>query len=232
MVKRVGIVDAVSIVYASCCVSSLEDPVNFTLHIIKKQLQRIKDDLKLDEMIVVIGGKGNYRYDIEPEYKANRKYMDLPPYLEEAKEYIQERWGAIAVEGMEADDYVGIYNYANKDTQDVIMVHIDKDLNMLEGKHYNYKKELLYEVTAVEAWRQYHIQMLVGDATDNIKGLFKLRGRKAMPKVKAPILEMTNPKDMMAYVKSVYLDELPEEEHEAMLNELRKTSSLLWIKRK
>jgi hypothetical protein len=52
--------------------------------------------------------------------------------------------------------------------------------------------------------------MLTGDSTDNIPGLFKRTGKKAMAKVKAPLDELTQPAEMYAYVKQVYMDAVEE----------------------
>ena len=61
-----------------------------------------------------------------------------------------------------------------------IVAHIDKDINMIPGMHYNWELKRLgklirpatiYEVTEEEALYNFYYQLLVGDATDNIKGV-------------------------------------------------------------
>ena len=65
---------------------------------------------------------------------------------------------------LEADDLLGLMSTDN------IMVSIDKDLQTVEGKHYNPDKGELYEVTADEAHYNHMFQTLCGDSTDGYKG--------------------------------------------------------------
>jgi hypothetical protein len=215
MTKRIVVVDADSIVWASCAVLDEGEPVNFALHNIKTQLTRIREETEADEMVVYIGGKGNFRHDLYDEYKANRK-QEKPQYFEEAREYIISRWKAITCDGMEADDAVGIYNYKWKDKYHVVMAHIDKDLDMLEGHHYNFRTSESYYIDEVQGYRKFYTQMLTGDTSDNIPGLFKFTGKKATAKIKAPIEEMTTKEEMHEYVKDVYVQCFRQrmEEHE------------------
>ena len=64
----------------------------------------------------------------------------------------------------------------------------------------------MYEVTEEEANRFFYTQLLTGDATDNIPGLFRMLGIKATAKIKAPLSELASAEDMYAYVRSVYSD--------------------------
>ena len=61
-------------------------------------------------------------------------------------------------------------------------------------------------MTEEEADRFFYKQLLTGDATDNIPGLFKMVGKKATAKVLDPIDDMVDTKEMYEYVKAVYLD--------------------------
>ena len=134
----------------------------------------------------------------------SERKQEKPQYFEEAREYTISRWKAIPCDGMEADDAVGIYNYKWKDKHHVIMAHIDKDLDMLEGHHYNFRTRESYYIDEVQAYRKFYTQMLTGDTSDNIPGLFKFTGKKATAKIKTPIEEMTTKEEMHEYVKEVY----------------------------
>jgi len=231
MTDRVVIVDADSIVYAACVVLDDGVPASHAMNIIKRSLTAIREATEADIFIPVIGGDNNFRYGVSEDYKANR-VAPVPEHLNAAQDYIVERWDAVRANGMEADDYVGITNYAMKKTADVVMVHIDKDLNMLAGKHYNYKKDEWYDISDTEADRVFYTQCLVGDKSDNIKGLFHIRGKKAMPALKNPIQDMDSAEEMQAYVKSVYIDGLEDEgEIEAVIAEMNTSAQLLWIRR-
>jgi 5'-3' exonuclease len=79
-------------------------------------------------------------------------------------------WGFVVVDGIEADDAVGIAAYA-LDEEESIMVHIDKDLNQFRGHHYNYRKKEKYYVSEFAGWYSFYLQILTGDRIDNIEGL-------------------------------------------------------------
>lgn len=228
----ITILDTDSIIYGSCCVLQEDDPVEYALHNVKQSLLRVKEGTEADQLIPVVSGKGNFRHDIYPEYKANRRDQVRPQYLKEARQYVIDHWDGMFVDGLEADDVCGIMVYTMKDTDDrVVLAHIDKDLDMLEGHHFNYKTGDSYYIEEDEAYRKFHLQMLTGDTSDNIPGLYKLTGKKAMPKVKAPLEEMSDPKDMWNYVVDVYKEKTEPEAWEDVRATLNITAKLLWIKR-
>ncbi len=125
-------------------------------------------DLKCDEYKAYITGKGNFRYDIavtEP-YKGNRKDAKRPVHYEAIRNHLQ-RLGAELVEGQEADDAVAI----EASTNGGWIVSIDKDLDQVEGWHYNFVKKEEYYVTEFEGLKNFYSQILTGDRVDNIIGL-------------------------------------------------------------
>jgi len=227
---NITILDADSIVYGSCCVLNEDDPVEYALHNVKQSLSRVKEDTEADEFIPIVSGHGNFRHDIYPEYKANRRDQPRPPYLKEARQYVIDHWDGMFVDGLEADDVCGIMMYNSGGEDRLTLAHIDKDLDMLEGHHYNYRTGESYYVTESEAYRKFHYQMLTGDSTDNIPGLYKLTGKKAQKKYKQPIDDMEDPQDMWQHVMKVY-EECAGDEWEDVRETLNITAKLLWIKR-
>lgn len=92
-------------------------------------------------------------------YKAIREYLDT---------YYSPIW---VIEG-EADDAVAEAAYnAEMEGLDYLVVHVDKDLNQIVGKHYNPVRKESYSVTGVQALRFFYKQMLTGDSVDNILGV-------------------------------------------------------------
>lgn len=121
-------------------------------------------------------GKNNFRYAIYPEYKGNRQGAYRPKWEKAVKEYLAIEWDANWAEGCEADDMVGV---RQMEEQDTIIAHIDKDIDMIPGRHYGWdivrlgkivKAARFYDITEEEALRKFYTQLLVGDSTDNIKG--------------------------------------------------------------
>ena len=111
-----------------------------------------------------------YRYGVDPGYKANRKGRPKPPIFHAMKEYLVQRYGFWAVKELEADDLVSYYSYS--DNRSTIVCSPDKDvLFQCVGMHYNYQKGEFWHTTPEGANKFLWKQVLMGDSTDNIKGL-------------------------------------------------------------
>lgn len=139
-------------------------------------------------------------------YKGNRSDAERPELLGAIKDWMIEEYDAELQVGQEADDALSIAAC----TQGHGIATIDKDLDGCPGWHYNWVRDTIYHVTEEEADRFFYTQMLTGDSTDNIPGLFKRTGKKAMAKIKEPLQEITDTAEMYAYVKQVYLDAVTE----------------------
>ena len=181
-----------------------EDSLEDTLAATKAALQSIINSCG-EEGTIYLTGKNNFRYAVTAdcfEYKANRKDAGKPTFYKEIRSYMITEFGAEVQDGQEADDALSIAAVQHGHG----IATIDKDLDGCPGWHFNWVKDEMYYVSEVEADRFFYTQMLTGDATDGILGLFKMVGKKAMPKVKEPLQEMTDPKDMYDYVYTVYCD--------------------------
>lgn len=128
-----------------------------------------------------VTGDTNFRHNIYPEYKANRLKTPRPTYLAECKQHLVNYYGAQVSEGCEADDMLGVeqMTYSNVGVETMIS-SIDKDLDMIPGWHYSpeltrlgvtIKPARQYIVSPLDAIRFFYYQMLIGDPTDNIKGV-------------------------------------------------------------
>jgi len=115
-----------------------------------------------------LSGKGNFRYNVATilPYKGNRT-AERPFHYDAIRQLLVDDFGAVLTEGMEADDALGL---AQK--EDSIILTIDKDLDMIPGYHYNWEKDLEYYVSELDGYRTFFKQMLTGDSTDNILGLY------------------------------------------------------------
>ena len=136
---------------------------------------------------IYIGGKGNFRYDIYPEYKANRRDGDKPIHMKEMEEYLMAHWGAIKVDGEEVDDRVAWEQCTSK--EETCIVSIDKDLLGVPGWNYNYDKKTLRNITLEEADYAFAIQLLTGDSTDTIKGVPRVGIKGAEKLLSFPLQE-------------------------------------------
>ena len=167
-----------------------------------------------DEYEAYLTGSNNFRYAVAKTvpYKGNRVH-EKPVMLQMLREYAVKDWGFIIVDGIEADDAVGILA---TERPDCVMVHIDKDIDMIPGKHYNFVKRVWYDVNEFEAIHKFYMQLLMGDRTDNILGV-KGVGLKKAEKLLA---EATNEKELYNICLRSY---------ENNLDYLTENANLLWI---
>ena len=170
------IIDGDQMIYA-CGFASDGEPVSHSCRLLKNKIEQILTDTKCDNYHLVIEGKGNFREEIDFDYKANRTSRK-PENFDAMKEYLQGVWNADLAEGMETDDVVSmelwkdfVANGGDKDKCSYVLSSPDKDLNNTPGWHYNPRTRETYWINELQAERHLWYQMLCGDSTDNIKGL-------------------------------------------------------------
>ena len=170
-------------------------------------------------------GKFNFREQVATllPYKGNRDPDHKPKYYNEIKEYLIDTWNAQVIDGMEADDAVGIEQYKHKDKSTVI-VSTDKDLDCIPGHHYNWVKKIFYYVTLNQANLNFLGQMLEGDRSDNIPGINGI-GPKTVPKIIAKCNE--DPVQLRNEVVAQYKNQYGNE----WINAFNEVATLLWILR-
>jgi DNA polymerase-1 len=156
---------------------SAETPINWgdglwTLHCyeqdvarLDEQIDKLVNEAPVQDCIVALSDKANYRKELAPYYKANRKTTRKPMLLQWAKEYLQSKYNTVMYRRLEADDVLGILGTANTDT---IIWSEDKDLRTVPAKHWIDGD--VVEISEEEADYNFFTQTLVGDATDNYKG--------------------------------------------------------------
>lgn len=144
------------------------EPLEHALGNTKEILEKILSTLETTDYALYLTGTGNFRRCIS-SYKANRDPSMKPYWMDDIIAYMVKYWGATVVEGMEADDAIGLANNDNS-----IIVSTDKDLDTLPGWHYNWVKQQIYEVSADEADVNFWTQMLTGDRSDNVTGVPKV----------------------------------------------------------
>lgn len=174
------IVDADSICYYAAFATNKDDKtVDDCYEVIDMVYANIIEDMpnNCNDIESYVGGEGNFRFDIYPEYKANRKDLEKPKYLKQAYAYLVHFWNGTVVNGVEADDIVAIR--ATELGDDCVIVGIDKDLRQIAGTHYNWKKREFETITPEQADYNFWMQMLTGDTSDNIKGVKGIGPKKA-----------------------------------------------------
>ena len=179
-------------------------------------MKRILETTGADSYAAYITGSNNFRYTVDPEYKANRKGKDQPRYRADANAYLVTEYGALVTDGIEADDAIGIA--ASSGDTEAIVCSIDKDLKQIPGHHYNWRKNEFDFVTPLDGLRLFYRQLLTGDITDNVRGV----GGIGPVKSARLINDLENEIDMFQVVSSMYTDQ----------ERLLKNAQLLYIHRK
>ena len=127
-----------------------------------------------DDYQVYLTGSGNFRHDIAKShvYKGNRKEADKPIHLSHVRQYLIDNHRAIVSTGEEADDLIAIE--ATRLGPSTIVASIDKDMLQIPCRHYNFNKNLWTDVGEWDGLKFFYKQILMGDAADNIIGLYKV----------------------------------------------------------
>ena len=146
------------------------DYLRYALANVKGVIQDIQEIFNRN-VVLYLTGQGNFREHMATilPYKGNRDTAHRPKYYKEIKAYMIDVWNAVVVEGREADDALSCDLW--QDREGTVLVTIDKDLDNTPGWHYNWVKKELYYVDEATADRNFWLQVLTGDRTDNIQGI-------------------------------------------------------------
>ncbi len=207
------------------CTEKIVEPENHAVHNVRTMINKINNAIGGDYQIYITG-KENYRVDVAPYYKAHRDKDHKPFHYDALKDYLVNKHKAIITDGEEADDAMGIAQSQAESYEETCICTTDKDLMMIAGHHYNWNKDTSKRfITQEMADNFFYTQLLTGDATDNIPGLYKLTGEKAYKRYKDAVADLGTPYEKWDYVQDLYLN------HGASTDQLIEIARLLWIRR-
>lgn len=174
------------IVAYRCAASAENDPPEVAIWRARDMMELMLAATQATEYQVWLSDKkeNNFRYAIYPQYKANRT-QPPPKHLQTVKEFLIADWQANVSTGQEADDSLGIeqmkgfFDDEKPHILNTIICSIDKDLLQIPGRHYNFVKNEFQEVTPLEGLKQFYRQLLIGDVSDNIFGIYGIGKAKA-----------------------------------------------------
>lgn len=175
------LIDADIIAFKAC--ASAETPVNWgnglwTLHCwedevavrLDDQISKLVDEAPVQDCVLALSDKTNFRKDVASYYKANRSDVRKPMLLPWARQYLIDNYNTIIYKGLEADDVLGILG--SNPASDTIIWSEDKDLLTVPASHWIDGE--VYEQDEDGADYHFYFQTLVGDSTDNYKGCPKV----------------------------------------------------------
>ena len=190
MKKRTLLIDGDVVAYQHA--AKVEQPIHWgddlwTLHAdarecrgrIKDWIGWIKEKVECESIQLFLSCPQNFRKELEPSYKANRKNKRKPIVLQDIREWMMSEYGAVVYPRLEADDAIGL-ELTRKTKGERVAASIDKDFDTIPGMHFNWDKdETVREVTKEEADYNFFTQALTGDSTDNYGGCPGVGPKKA-----------------------------------------------------
>ena len=225
----IALIDADLIVHRVAHTTA-NDPEAIARYRCDEMVDRITDDVAATELALWISDlrENNFRTHLWVGYKANRT-QPRPKHYDYLKEYVINEWGARIAYGMEADDALGINQNKSLDVVDAdatVICSIDKDLLQISGRHYNFVKKEFCEVSQEEGDRSFYTSILVGDATDNIKGCRGIGPVKA----KEALKDCTTEEQYITRIIEVYKKQEEDKSTEEILEHILLAGRLLKIR--
>lgn len=141
---------------------------------IDAEVNKLTKKLETSEVMVCLScpTAENWRLDILPTYKGNRKGTVRPQYLQAVKDYLAAEYPSYRRPTLEADDIMGILStHPTLIKGKKVIVSEDKDMKTIPGWLFNPAKDKaarLIDEHDADRWHLY--QALCGDTTDGYVG--------------------------------------------------------------
>lgn len=177
----IGLVDGDGFIYfAYWGKANLEDAVEHMHELI----ENAKNENFCDYLAVAVGGDDNWRNDFYWGYKKSvgreNSRKTMPSWLPDLKAELAKRPDAIMTDNIEADDVIRMWAEQCKEKEiPYIVISHDKDLDCIEGPHFDPRRWRNYHVSQDAADVSYWKQLLMGDNIDNIPGIKGIGPKKS-----------------------------------------------------
>lgn len=182
----IALIDGDIIAYR-CAVGSQEDwdgetiaDLNAAIREAVELIDKWTREARCKKPIICLSPKdgSNFRKTLMTDYKTHRK--DKPLCYWELIDYIEKNYKVQRIEGLEADDVMGIMATSDKIGSKSVVVTIDKDLKTVPCNLFNPSKDTRpRRLSNLEADRFWMFQTLTGDPTDGFKGCPGIGPKKA-----------------------------------------------------
>ena len=166
--------------YATSILTEIGDGIYYEAYDINKAREYMKgmidnicDKCAVNDYVIVLGAVGsrNFRYDINPTYKANRKAIKKPIMLDKVRAMVISEFNTFSIPCLEADDVVRILY---EEGEGNAVASIDKDLQTFPCKIYDSYHDTFTYVMPQQAEANFKRQLMIGDATDGYSGIPKV----------------------------------------------------------
>lgn len=197
--RRHLLIDADILAFKTC--AALETAVDWgdgywTWHVneedvkqaILEQIDTLSENLDAVSFDLCLSDTSNFRYDILPTYKGNRKGTKRPLLLKHIRQWMIDELLAVVWPGLEGDDVLGIL--ATQDSwargKEKVIVSLDKDMKTIPCLYYRDEETGLIKITKKDADEWHLIQTLAGDVTDGYGGCPGIGMERATKAIKEP----------------------------------------------
>ena len=137
------------------------------LRVFHNELNKVTKAMMDDDFILYFSSTENFRKKIYPDYKGHRMKRK-PLGYKRLVNYCRKNHNFKLIEGLEADDTIGIEATRHADPSNII-VSPDKDLKQIPSVLWNLTDDVV-EITKEEGDRWHLVQSLSGDPTDGYSG--------------------------------------------------------------
>ena len=171
--------------------------------IVEQELTKLRTRFDTDDLELFFTDSKNFRKEIDPSYKGNRRKRKPAGYLK-LKNWGLEKYRSLIMPALEADDALGIAATSGQ-YDNFVLVSPDKDMQQIPCRIYNLKDE--FTQTAEDAERKLYEQALTGDSTDGYSGC-----KSVGPKRAKDILDASKGDYWTATVKAFKSADMTEED--------------------
>ncbi|HCE86016.1 MAG TPA: T7 exonuclease [Bacteroidetes bacterium] len=137
------------------------------LKVFHNELNKVTKAMMEDNFILYFSSTKNFRKKIYPDYKGHRMKRK-PLGYKRLVNYCRENHNFKLIEGLEADDTIGIEATRFADPNNIV-VSPDKDMRQIPSTLWDMKDDVV-EITKEDGDRWHLIQSLSGDPTDGYSG--------------------------------------------------------------
>ena len=151
---------------------SLATDLKVAKQIFTDQIEGFHERLGTTEALMCISSSENFRRDVSPKYKSNRKKSRKPVGYKAMVAWVEANWRSVTQKGLEADDVMGILG--SDPNIDAVIVSDDKDMKTIPCRLYRPTDDDLIEISEQAADLNFYTQALQGDPTDGYSGCPKV----------------------------------------------------------